>query len=185
MDLRPELQIKTAIKAMTDVVLPAVDPHNKLAQEQSRLIIGMLGLALRHLPLMYRYEQDELSRFLALADQLRKEAAGNAAIAGEGDALAASIARAADVLERARAEPSELTAANLALRQSIGALVSALGRDADPVRFKRVSAAVTQHAQGQLLRERSMLLGQGWEGDPKSIAPIEELIGGAGSGPSA
>ncbi|MCK9285355.1 MAG: hypothetical protein M0P39_13860, partial [Rhodocyclaceae bacterium] len=61
MDLRPALQVQTVIKAMTDVVLPAVDPNNKLAQEQARLVIGMLHLVMQRQPLMYRYDRDELS----------------------------------------------------------------------------------------------------------------------------
>ena len=50
MDLRPSLQVQTVIKAMTDVVLPAVDPNNKLAQEQARLVIGMLHLVAQRQP---------------------------------------------------------------------------------------------------------------------------------------
>ena len=32
-----ELRIKTMIRALTEVIIPAVDPNNSLAQEQARL----------------------------------------------------------------------------------------------------------------------------------------------------
>jgi hypothetical protein len=116
MDLRPSLQIQTAIKAMLDVVLPAVDANNKLAQEQARLVIGTLSLVLQRLPLTYRYERDELSRFLALADTLQGQ---TKVLPGAQEALhelATAVEQGEDVLDRARAEPSELEAANFQLR---------------------------------------------------------------------
>ena len=51
MELRPSLQVKIVLKALTDVVLPAVDPNNKLAQEQARLCIGTLQIMASRLPL--------------------------------------------------------------------------------------------------------------------------------------
>ena len=53
MDIRPALQIQTVIKTLTDVVLPAVDPSNKLAIEQARLAIGTLNIVLQRQALMY------------------------------------------------------------------------------------------------------------------------------------
>jgi hypothetical protein len=47
MELRPTLQLKAVIKAMTDVVLPALDPKNQLAQEQANLCIRTLQILLR------------------------------------------------------------------------------------------------------------------------------------------
>lgn len=184
MDLTPDIQIKTAIKAMVDVVLPAVDPNNKLAQEQARLVIGMLSLAMQHLPLLFRYELDELKRFLDLAEILYAEAAHHTEETSENQAAAAlwhSVRAGADVFDRARAEPSEVRAANFDLRRSIGELIGVLSSNADADRFKRVSDAVTFHAEKQQLRERSWLLGQKWEPNPESVPPIESLIG---SGPS-
>ena len=37
MDLRAPLQLKSMIKSMSDVVLPAIDPGNRMAQEQAQL----------------------------------------------------------------------------------------------------------------------------------------------------
>ena len=176
MELRPALQIQTILKAMTDVVLPAVDPDNKLAQEQSRLVVGMLHLLAQRLPLMYRYDRDELARFLALADTLQNQARD---LPGARDALHAltnAVESGEDVLDRARAEPGELEAANFELREKVGALLGKIYDGADMTQLTHISKTVTAHAKEQLLRERSWLIMMGLEADPKAIPAIETLI---------
>ena len=177
MDLRPALQIQTAIKAMTDVVLPAVDRENKMAQEQARLVIGMLHLALTRMPLAYRFERDELSRFLALADPLQRRAAelpqGKEAVRD----LSSVAEHGMNVLRRAGAEPSDLEVAVFGLREKIGEVVTTLSAQFPPAKLRPIYDAVTDHAHEQLLRERSWVIAQGWEADPTAIPPIETLIG--------
>ena len=183
MDLRASLQLQASIKALTDVVLPAVDPDNKLAQEQTRLVIGMLGLMLQRLPLAYRYELDELSRFLKLGEDLRGVAGTAPRAADALQALYSSLERGHDVRKRARAEPQELESANFDLREKIGTLVTALCSGATAAEFKPVSQLVMDHAEQQLLRERAFVAPQGWE--PGSKLPALETLIGAHAGGSA
>ena len=182
MDLRPALQIQTVIKAMTDVILPAVAADNKLAQEQAKLVIGTLHLIAQRQPLMFRYDRDELSRFLALAETLQSRATGLPGAATALHALTTATDIGEDMLDRARAEPGELEAANFDLREKIGALIKAVYAEADAASLKPIGAIVTAHAKEQLLRERSWLIAQGWEADPMSVPAIETLIG---DGPAA
>ena len=179
MDLRPALQIQTVIKTLTDVILPALDPNNKLAQEQAKLSIGTLQLVLQRQALMYRYDLDELSRSLELARNLRAQAKDLPGSAQALKSLDESAKSGADVRERARAEPGELEAANFDLREKIGALVTAVYSSSETAKLKQISKTVMAHAKEQLLRERSWLIAQGWEPDPKSIPPIESLISGS------
>jgi hypothetical protein len=176
MDLRPALQIQTVIKTLTDVILPALDPNNKLAQEQARLSIGMLQMALQRQSLMFRYDKDELTRSLALATKLCSQAKNLPGATRALKALAAGAKSGAKVRERARAEPSELEAANFDMREKIGALVTAAYPRADKAKLKKISAAVMANSKEQLLRERSWLIAQGWEPNPKSIPAIEKLL---------
>lgn len=176
MEISPTLQLHTAIKALTDVVLPAVDPANKLAQEQVQLVIGTLNILVQRYPLIYRYQRDELSRFLALADSLKSQTAELPGAEPALHALARSVEAGADVLDRARAEPSELESANLDLREKIGALIAGIYSETATSKLNHVSSIVLAHAKEQLLRERSWLIGQGWEADPKSVPAIETLI---------
>jgi hypothetical protein len=175
MDLRPALQLKSAIRALTDVVLPAIDPGNKLAQEQARLTIGMLHLALQRLPLAFRYDLDELSRLLDLAAALSDHAGAHPQAQEIARELAPLIAQGKAVRARALADPAELQASSLALRERIGPLVTALTQDRSGPDLKPVSTLVMEHAKAQLLRDRAWLAPQGWE-PAGSLPDIETLL---------
>jgi predicted nuclease with TOPRIM domain len=182
MDLRPSLQLPAMIKAMTDVVIPALEPGNRMAQEQARLIVGMLGLMAARLPLMFAYDRDELERYLSLSDTLLKHVNGKASALAAAKELDASAAHGAEVLDRARAEPGELEAAVLSLRAKVSALVRSVYDEGEPAIRGAVSRAVLSASKDQLDRERSWLIPQGWEADPSALTPIEKLIGGSRSG---
>ena len=108
MQLRPDIQIQAVLKAFTDVILPALDPANPLAQEQARLCMGHLGVVAARLSLQYRYDRDELERSVGMAHRLRQQSDLAALAPRAAQALAASQTLGEDVLERARAEPQEL-----------------------------------------------------------------------------
>lgn len=170
MQMRPDLQIQSIIKSLTDVVLPALDPDNKLAQEQSRLIVGLLGLMARQLPLQFRYDCDELSRLLRFADDLQGAAGATDA------ALAIERARGAQVLERAGADPGEVLRAVRELRASTGALISRVFESDDGAAQDRVQKTVLAMTSEQLLLERAWLKSQGWEPDPDAVPDIATLL---------
>lgn len=179
MEMRPAFQIPALIKSLTDVVLPAVDPANKLAQEQGQLIVGMLHLIAQRLPLQYRYDRHELDSFIALAGEL---AGHGAAIPEAAEALAAladGVAGGQALLVRAGAEPLALEAANQRLRAQVGVVITAAATAPDSAALKALNRAVLVHAEAMLLRERSWLALQGWEGKaPAHLPAVETLIGG-------
>ena len=156
MQIRPDIALQAVLKSLQDVVLPAVDPANHLAQEQAQLVVGLLGLVASRLPLQFRYDVDELARLVTLARTLGLDAAAPA-----------------DVLRRAGAGPNEVVAAVGDLREAIGDRIAAL----DGEGFADARAAVLTAAREQHLRERSWLLMQGWEVDPATVPAIETLIG--------
>ncbi|MGQ0700119.1 MAG: hypothetical protein ACT4PZ_17995 [Panacagrimonas sp.] len=177
MELRATFQIPTLIKALTDVVLPAVDPHNKLAQEQAQLVIGSLQLIAQRLPLQYRYDRHELDSFLELGRQLERETAGSPGLASAASSLASSVASGSEVFARVGAEPGDIETANLALRESVGLVVQAAATLQDEPRRKAIESAVMAHAKDMLLRERAWLAMQGWEGKDSGLPAVESLIG--------
>ena len=77
MDIRPSLQIQVMIKAMEQVVVPSVDPVNKIAHEQASLVLATLRVLEQRMPLWRNYLRDELRRLAALVDEwLATESAG-------------------------------------------------------------------------------------------------------------
>lgn len=176
MQMRPEIQIKSVLKAMTDVILPALDPANQLAQEQVRLCMGLLDLLSRQLPLQYRFDCDELTRLRAMGEQLLPLADRQTVDAGTLQALDDAVRTSGDVLARAKADPAEIVESVRTLRAVTGAAVRQACAGGVPSDTRRLERVVLDSSREQLLRDRTWLLPQGWESDPKAFAPIESLL---------
>ncbi len=172
MEMRPQLQIQTVIKAMMEDVIPAMDQTNQLAMQSAQLTIGTLMLISQHLPLEYRYDCDELARLLATAKTLATQAGGLAA-AGELDAASSA---GAEVLDRARAEPSEILDAIRTLRAATADTVRAVYAEGSDSVQASVEKTVLAMSREQLLRDRSWLLMQGWEPNPALVPAIDSLL---------
>lgn len=176
MQLRPGIQLQSIMKSMKDVVLPALDPSNKLALEQGQLIMGMLNILSQRLPLEYRFDCDELGRLLELSRRLGEQAKGGGKTTAALKTLATSTTHGADVLERARAEPGEVYEAVKELRAKTSDVVQSVFKDGEAASRTAVRKSVLAISAEQLQRDRAWLIGQGWEPDSKSIPPIESLI---------
>lgn len=176
MELRPEIQIKSMIKALTDVVLPAVDPVNQLAIEQTRLVIGMLSLMATQLPVQFRFDRDELQRLLDYTAPLLGDAAAEPGFAAAQTRLVEQHRLGARVLERCTVDPARLLEAVHGLRAAASDLVAAAPATGDAALVARVEGAIMELSRVQLLRDRSLLLPQGWELDPAAVPAIDTLL---------
>lgn len=176
MQLRADIQIKSILKAMADVVLPAVDPGNQLAQEQARLCMGLLDLMARQLPLQYRFDVDELGRLLGLANELHTAVTKNPIDESTAQALAKTIAQGQGVYARAQADPAEVLEALRALRSTTSAVVTQVCTDEKRADLSAVEQLVMASSHEQLQRDRSWLLAQRWEPNPEALPAIETLL---------
>jgi hypothetical protein len=162
---------------MTDVVIPAIDPANKLAIEQSQLIIGLLTLLNTQLPLQFRFDRDELGRLLASAETLKAIPASNPGTRAALDKLALSSATARTVLDRCALDPARLTQSVRDMRATMGSVVVAAAGTADLDTQLRVEKIILDMSKDQLLRDRSLMKMQGWEADPAGLPDIQNLLG--------
>lgn len=176
MQLRPQLQIQTIIKAMMEDVIPALDQSNQLAMQSAQLTIGTLTLLAQHLPLEYRFDCDELARLVDCAQALADQAQGKTRTQAAVEALAQAQQAGAQVLERARAEPDEIVQAVRALRSATAQTVRAVHAEGSGTVQAQVAATVMAMSKAQLLRDRSWLLMQGWEPDPTRVPAIDTLL---------
>ena len=176
MQMRASIQIQSMLRALNDVVLPAVDPTNQPAQEQLQLTIGMLTLMAQQLPLQFRFDCDELARWLTVSHELRDRVQQCADTRASLAALARHTEAAAGTLERARATPDDVHQRVRELRATIGELVTLAYRDGDVDQRKVIADIVLDASHQQLLRDRALLLMQGWEPDPEAIPPIADLL---------
>lgn len=179
MQMRPEIQITSVIKAVKDVLIPAIDPNNKLALEQAQLVIGLLSLLASQLPIQFRFDRDELARLLTTAESLGKVQTGNPVVTNAMDELAASRTAAASVFERCQLDPAELVASVRELREMVGTVISAVAGTDDIAAQLRVEKIILDMSKEQLLRDRSLVKPQGWEPDPAALPGIEQLLAGA------
>ena len=147
MDVRPELQLQSMIKAMTDIVLPAVDADNRLAQEQAHLVIATLQLVANRLPIAYRYDRDELERYVGLSRDLL------AAVGGTVGAAAVAPTTPTPARRRRRRSGREMVSfmakGGVRQRADVGSF-----RRAAPTRR---AAIVTRPVGGHIARRQSRL----------------------------
>lgn len=176
MNFRPAIQIKTAIRAMQEVVMPALDNTNKQATEQAGLVVAMLELLQRTLPLSYRYDRDELRRNVALAEDLGRIAKEDAALNPLVGRVASTAANSRVILDRSLTDPAELESACSAIRAEIADFVTASYRDAPPTLRRAIARTTLKANHEQLIRERAWTISQGWESEPEKLQPIEAMI---------
>ncbi len=177
MQLRADIQLRAAIKALTDTIAPAVDPENKLAIEQLQMVIGALTIVEQNLPLQFRFDRNELHRLLALANSI-----AGAAAEGKQETIVSAVKRAADagalVLDRAKADSEEVLHAVRDLRAECGAATTALVRGGGSAAQRAVTETVLAYSREQTLRDRSWLMSLGFESPQADIPPIRELLAG-------
>lgn len=183
MQMRPEIQIGSMIKALKDVVMPALDPANKLALEQSQLIVGMLKLLASQLPLQFRFDRDELARLAGCADALGATASADPGVRAAIAHLEARNTAARGVLERCGLDPAALLASVRELRAAVGGLVKAAADAGDLDAALRIEKAILAMSKEQLLRDRALMKQQGFEPDPAALPDIELLLSKAGALP--
>ncbi|MCK9285646.1 MAG: hypothetical protein M0P39_15350 [Rhodocyclaceae bacterium] len=176
MQLRSEIKLASMIKAMKDVVIPSIDAKNDLAIQQAHLIVGLLNLMVHQLPVQFRFDRDELKRLIDCAQGLSGLSTDDPSIGEANKTLGTRCAAAAAVLERCAGDPAELTAAVRDLREATGELMAAAASGRDTAALGVVEKAVLSLSREQLLRDRSLMLPQGWEPDPTLIPEIQSLL---------
>jgi hypothetical protein len=162
MQLRSDIQLKSMIKALRDVIIPAIDPANRLALEQAQLVTGMLGLMQHQLPLQYRFDRDELRRLVDLLHGLKVICELDPALAPLPERYKGLITTSREVLDGCAVDPQRLHDSVRRLREVVGEVVT--------------FANVLNLSREQLLRDRALGAPQGWEPDPTALPSIESLL---------
>lgn len=156
-----DLQLAVVIKALRDVVAPAVDPANKLAIEQLHLSIATIGLVQRGLPLAHARARRELLNAIALAEAVA-DAGG---CADHGPAQAALADPAAD---EARLDGER--------RDLLAVVEAAVAAAAGTARETAVARAVIAASKPQCDLARAWCAPSGFEVEPDALPPLDELL---------
>jgi hypothetical protein len=162
-----------AMKALDEVVAPAVDAANPLAREQLKLVSRYIGFLRTRLQYQAGRDRFELRHYLALARRLSPHVLA-AAVPG-----AAVFHRAIDLgasrVDRTEASTAELRAATAALSTAISMLVrssAALG----PEPQRSIEIAVVAASKTLFDVQRAYYLPLGFEPDPALVPDIETAL---------
>lgn len=166
-----DLQLQVVIDALTKTVMPAVDPANKVAQEQLQLSLATLSMVRQRLPLARRFARRLVKDGLEMAAAVRAAAAGCPANA---------LALLDKAIEDGRARLQDCAADLADLEQSRSVLtdgtVSVIAAATDEAAQAKLEAIVLKYSQPAIEAGRAWFIGSGFEPDSKAIRPIEELI---------
>ncbi|MDB5818141.1 MAG: hypothetical protein JWQ11_1781 [Rhizobacter sp.] len=166
--------IRAAIKALDEVVAPALDPANPLALEQLKLVSRFLGFLRSRLPYEHLRSSHELRHYLALARQL-VEIAPNEGPVHARDALLGAIHEATPLISDPTCSPVQLEAGTKRLSAALSTLVRDVA-EAPPAVRDSVERAVTHAARRLLDAQRAWFLPMGFEPDPARVPSMEEAL---------
>lgn len=159
------LQLGVAIKALRDVIIPAIDPANGVAIEQAQLTLATLAMAREHLPFQERLVRTELANAIAIGEAVA-DAQGN-----EGD-LAEPLAIARGFLESPQCDVGGCDAARLDLLAAVERTVS----EASHERFASVSRAYLRAASAQFALQRKWCAGAGFDPGAKDLPALDDML---------
>jgi hypothetical protein len=163
-----DVRLSTMIRAMADVVIPALSETPGLASEQAQLVLGHLHVLRQQVDHAGRFEELEYRAALSL---------GEALVAGAGEGSSSSpawqrleAALAADV----GARPADTRNGGEAIRGAVEALLreGAGGGSDDEARLR---AIVLQHERTAADLNRTWFAAMGWESPDHGLPSIPEV----------
>jgi hypothetical protein len=157
------------LRTLEDVVIPAVDPGNSLAQEQCGLIAAQLRMLVQHMPFIGDYHalcRDDLRN----TAQSLLNAVGGPATQAAGAALIAAIADAQTQLDA--------NAAYHRMGFAFEALIRGVAADGAPDYRAAVDAAALVFSRRQARRERTWFKDAGFDPLASELPSLIDMVAG-------
>ena len=167
------LRLRTVLKALDDIITPALPDDAGFAHEQLALIKKSLEVAIDQIPHEYAFMVHDAQDHLVLADQLSPYLAPGSALRL---ALAASSKELEASLPAARPNIPVLEQSLRALKQHLEDIVDELCRDRQADELVAIERLVLDHSAGRVTLERAWTIATGFETDPSAIPLIADLL---------
>ncbi|MFM5884096.1 MAG: hypothetical protein ACKOQ3_01980 [Novosphingobium sp.] len=161
MNLTFDAQLQVALRALEEVVAPALGNAEKHVVEQLHLAMLTIGFVKTRLPDVRRYARMELAAFARLAED-------SVAAAGHAPAAAAAAADGRALLADPGADVADLEAAICRLRDEVTALGS---RCADPALRAALDRLVLDSGAAMIAQARQWTTPFGFELRPEDLPP--------------
>lgn len=174
MDLT-ENDLRAAIKGLSDVVAPAVDPKDALANEQLRLVIDYLRFLRERIDLLGHRDRLELRQHVESGQAL---IALDVADAATARALKAATQAGATDLANLEVAPGVCKRATAAIAAAIRDGTRS-ARQWPAASAQRWEACVLQTSLARIAFEQAWYLPLGFESSPGDVRPVREFFPGA------
>jgi hypothetical protein len=169
-----ENALAASIKALTEVVTPALGTADPVAVEQLRLVIGFLKFLQTRWPLSHARGRFELDHSLRLAQSLIPDARSVSTEVHRR--LETGVARAQALLGDAAAGSATFYETSADLSAAVSALLRAAAEGDSDVR-QRVERAVLTQAKVSIDAQRAWHLPMGFELEPGELPSLQTLFG--------
>ena len=160
------LRLQAMLRSLTEVIIPALDPSQRLAIDQANIVAGNLRILLDQTGRTDEYLRVELHEFRDLGSALLELAPDTPDAYESRSALTEADA----VSEWALAEQL------LRLKGTVDRLLKMTLASSDPSVAKAASVLVLDQARKQATRERVWFRGAGFELDPTALPPLDAVL---------
>jgi len=164
-----DIRLKSMMKSIEQIILPAIDAQNSLAQEQAALLLGQLKL----LQLQWRYNAEYLSICLRDNQAFARELI---LVAKGGDRTQQASHQLVAMLEVASVPSDKLDAFVEQIAAGIDTLLQAISEDGGDSSRSSVGTVVLRYAQEQAKRDRTWFASTGFDPEVASLGSVEDLI---------
>jgi hypothetical protein len=166
------LRLQSMLRAMVEVVVPAIDPKQQLAKDQASIVIGNLKILMDQSDRVYDFLLVELHEYARLVREF-------VPLVAEG----AARARALEALSEAEPVIAAPIPKEVGLREMVAGMKTTAGSLLDEIleaggRDERAAAVslVLRQSEKQILRERAWLRSSGFDPEHGQLPPIDELL---------
>ena len=170
------LRLTTLLRAMQDVVIPAIDPQKRLALDQAQIVVGNLRILLDQCDKTYQYEIVELREYHALVESLTNLADGGDSTRAERVAAQEALALSAAIASLSLPSQAELVALVRQLKSTADGLLRAAYQDGTQEFRRAADQLVFAQAERQLTRERVWLRKANFELDPAALPDLDAVL---------
>ena len=165
-----DVGLRAAIRALSDVVAPAVDTSHAQARDQLRLTVDYLAFVVERLPYLHERDRFELTHHLSMARDLAADLGPTAP-----PRLRAAIDAGAVMLERSGSGTLEVRAATAELTGAISDVLHVSNDMSEPIRDS-IERHVLQASKQRIAFERAWYQPLGLDPDPHDVRPLSELL---------
>jgi hypothetical protein len=166
-----DLQLQVVLRSLQEVVMPAIDPDNKPANEQIGVCLHNLNIVRSRMPYQRRFVRAELKDSIGFVEQML-------AVLKDSEPelrqkLRDAVAQAAAALNDADIDTQELSELVSTLRSLTSQSLQQLGDHPDYPEIEKLGIAMSEI---QLNKARAWFINCGIESAPEQIPSLDEAI---------